>query len=96
VRVRIGFTNIEVLSFLKGQPWDDVARAYVHGLRPSEVRVSTGTLKSNAVLWRVTVMMNDKALITEITQEVEVLLPPDIENGHSLRCEMDRRGVVTP
>lgn len=87
----LGYLSIEMLTFLKGQPWDDVARAYVHGLRASEVRVSTGELKSNAKLWRVTVMVDAKARITEITQECEVALPAGIEHGHALACESDRR-----
>ena len=86
-----GFLSIEVLTFLNGQPWDDVARAYVHALRPSSTRVSAEALKSDSRLWRVTVMLDAEARITEITQEVEVALPAGIQHGHALACELDRR-----
>lgn len=87
----VGFLSIEVLAFLNGQPWDDVARAYIHALRASEVRISTGALKSDAKLWRVTVMLAPGEIIEEITQEVEVVLPAGIQHGHALACEVDRR-----
>lgn len=88
-----GYLSVEMLSFLRDQPWDDVARAYVTALRPSEVRVSTGELKSDAKPWRVTVIVDAAERITEISQEVEVELPPGIENGHALACELATRGV---
>ena len=89
--MRFGLLDVEMLPLLKGQPWDAVAQAYVHALRPSEVRVSTGLLKSDACLWRVTVMTDDDGLITSITQEVEVALPAGIKHGYALACELDRR-----
>ena len=90
-----GYLNVEMLTFLKGQPWDDVAQAYVHALRPSRVRVSTGTLQSDGHLWRVTVMTDADGRIIEITQEVEVALPAGIEHGHALACELIRRQATT-
>jgi hypothetical protein len=89
--MRLGYLSIEVLTFLNGQPWDDVARAFVHALRPSEVRVSTGELKSDAKLWRVTVMVDRESRIIGIDQEVEVVLPDGFPHGHALACELDLR-----
>ena len=87
----IGWTTIEVLPFLRGLAYDDLARSYVHALRPSEVRVSTGLLKSDAITWRVTVMVDDANTIAEITQEVEVALPSGVAHGHALDCELRKR-----
>lgn len=92
---RYGYTSIAVLDFLVGMPWDEVARAYVEALRPSEVQVtSDGVLKSNARTWRVTVHLDDKERIEAIEQEVEVPLPDGIENGYEFeRALAKRRGV---
>lgn len=81
---RVGFTSIKVLEFLNGRPWDDIALAYVHGLRPDCIRVVIGEEKCNANTWRVTVYVDDANKITGIRQEVEVWLPEGVENGHDL------------
>jgi len=86
---RVGYTVIEVLSFLKGLPYDEVARGYIYALRPSVVRVSVGLNTCDAVTWRVTVMMKDDK-IDLIEQEVEVELVL-FEHGHALRTELNRR-----
>ena len=89
---RIGFTSILVLPFLNGQPWDDLARAYVHALRPSRVRVSESWITCDAMLWRVTVMLKN-GVVAYIEQEVEVdLSSGEWQNGHELRCALLDRG----
>ncbi len=84
------FTCIEVLPFLRGKPWDWIALAYVHALRPSTIRVTDGGLKANARLWRVTVYLKEGTrLIDSIEQEVEVGLPEGISNGHGLDIALE-------
>ena len=85
---RRGFTSIEVLSFLKGHPWNDIALAYIHALFPSAIRVTNGDVTADAYLWRVTVTINEKGVIEEISQEVQVGLPEGIANGHELDCAL--------
>lgn len=80
----IGFLDLEVLPFLKGRKWDHISLAFVHSLRPSSIRVTTGLIKCDARTWRVTVMVDENNIIEEITQEVEVGLPNDIPHGDSL------------
>lgn len=88
-----GYTSIEVLQFLNGRPWDEVALAYVHALRPSKIRVnSSDCWKLDCNNWRVTILLEpDDRTIKRITQEVIVGLPEDIGNGHELECELNRR-----
>jgi hypothetical protein len=71
-----GFCHVPMLEFLNGRKWDDYAMAIVHSLRPSALRTSiTGALKCDAVMWRVTVLLNEDGTIKEIWQEAEVGLP---------------------
>lgn len=80
---RLGRTSIEVLPLLKGRPWDAVALAYVHALRPSYIRVVCGEETCDGICWRVSVYVDD-GVITKITQEVEVALPEGVKHGHAL------------
>lgn len=73
--VCISYTVIPVLEFLKGTPYDDYAKAYIYGLRPSYVRVSTGCIKCDARANRVTVYVNDDNIIEYIEQEINVAFP---------------------
>jgi len=84
------YTTIRVLEFLNGRPWDDIALAYVHALRPSMIRVTCGETTLNVILWRVTVFTDQNNIIKYIEQEVEVALPERIEHGQHLREELDR------
>jgi len=79
-----GYTDIEVLPFLKGKKWDEIAVGYVHGVRPDTIRVTTGMCKANAHPWRVTVIVDDENTILKITQEVEVALPSGVAHGEAL------------
>jgi deoxyribose-phosphate aldolase len=81
-----------VLEFLKGMPWDVFAMNYVYGLRPSRVRTSTGMLKCDAHVNRVTVMLEqDGVTIQSIEQEVEIGLLGGFDNGYDLDCELRAR-----
>ncbi len=63
--------NIPVLDGLYGKPWDDLALAFVSTLRPSFIRVTTGDIKTDSRLWRVTVWLEpDGRTIQSIDQEV--------------------------
>lgn len=79
-----GLTSITVLEFLNGLPLDKVAEGYLHALRPSTVRVSTGEVTCDCRPWRVTVLVDRAGKIQQITQEVEVeLFPQHLEyRGH--------------
>lgn len=85
---RYGYCSIKVLEFLWGRPWDDIALAFVHGLRPRSIRVVRAEETCDAMTDRVTVYVDDPkrpGIITSIRQEVEVWLPEGVENGHDLK-----------
>ena len=81
-----GFVSAEMLHFLKGRPWDEIALAYVHGLRPSFIRVTRGEWAMDARTWRVSVLVDEHNIIQRITQEIQVRLPDGVEHGHHLRA----------
>lgn len=68
-----GFTSIYVLQFLWGKPMSRIAMGYIHALRPSCLRIVESCETSDAILWRVTVHLeDDKITIRNIEQEVEI------------------------
>ena len=80
----LSYATMPVLEFLWGKPFDDAARAWITGLRPSKIRVSTGAVKCDGIPWRVTVMLAQDGTVDEITQEIKVLIPESVENGWDL------------
>ena len=78
---RIGFASIEPLPFLYEHKWDDIALAWVHGLRPSRIRVTNGWEQTDSRPWRVTVTVDDAGIIKEIRQEIQVGLPEGVNGG---------------
>ena len=68
----IGWDCIPVLEFLWGRKWDEISLAYVHSLRPSSIRVTTGEVKTDSSRWRVTIYVDDADIITKISQECEI------------------------
>lgn len=78
---RRGRTTVRCLPELVGMRWGYPALKLVHGLRPSKIRVSSGAVTTDACLWRVTVIVNDGGLITDISQEVETGLA-DWQDGN--------------
>ena len=80
---RMGYTSVEHLHFLKGEPFDDRALDFIHALRPSLIRVIKDFENSDACCWRVTVYVDYLGNIRKITQEVEVGLRT-AKNGHEL------------
>jgi len=85
----IGYASIEVLEFLKGRKWDQLALNWVHSVRPSCIRVTDCGVTCDAWGWRVTVYVDKDKTIKKITQEVEVGLTGGYENGHDLTCKTD-------
>lgn len=84
-----GHLSVEVLPCLKGKKWDEVALAYVHTLRPTSIRVTTGEVKADARDWRVTVIVDEQDIIQEVTQEVEVWLPEKVAHGAALDAALE-------
>jgi len=85
----IGYISIDMLEFLWGLPWNNLARSYVSALRPSNIRVTTGTIKLDAMPWRVTVFLeDDRRTICKIRQEVQVSLR-GAWDGSDLRNQLD-------
>jgi len=89
------YKSITVLDFLNGKPWDDLALAYVHALRPSSIRVTKGTVKCDARTWHVTVYITEDNIIEEISQEAEVGLPDGVEHGEALGVAL-QYGIDSP
>lgn len=60
-----------VAEHLIGAEWNDRSLLELHCLRPSMIRVHTGEVTTDSVLWRVTVHVDEEGYIRSITQEVE-------------------------
>lgn len=84
---RRGFQDIQHLRFLTGRPWDDVALAWVHSLRPSRIRVLRWEdgQQLDSVGWRVTVTLDEHDRIMGISQEAEVGLFEGCAHGRALQ-----------
>jgi hypothetical protein len=87
---RVGFMSLSVLEFLKGREWDEIALAYVHSLRPTAIRVTTGMMTCDGYSWRVTVIVDEENIIESIEQEVSVGLPEGVAHGCALRVALDK------
>ena len=85
----IGYLSAAVLPCLIGHKWDNVALGYVHSLRPSAIRVTTGEQTCDAYLWRVTVTVGEDNKITSVEQEVEVGLPEGVRHGYDLQQRLE-------
>lgn len=83
---RHGYQSVEQLPSLKGMLWDAVALGYIHGLRPSYIRVVPNDCAetTDSRLWRVTVYLNEDHTIKSIQQEIEVGLPEGVVHGKAL------------
>ena len=77
--------SIPILEFLTGKPWGAIALAYVHGMHPSCIRVTTGIMTLDAWRDRVTVLIDEHGIIEKITQQIEVGLPEGVMHGSALR-----------
>ncbi len=88
---RIGYSYIDILSFLIGKPWNEIALGYVHAVRPSYIRVIKGEETTDSQVWRVSVYVDHNNIIEKIKQEVEVALPNGICSGCELRAWFDMK-----
>ena len=88
-----GQTSVEVLTFLRGHPWDEVALAYACSVQPSCIRVVpfNACIHTNAVPWRLTVYLDCLDRISSCEQEVIVGLPPDVRHAHALNQLLKER-----
>lgn len=93
--VHCGWGSIKVLEFLNGKPWDNIALAYVHSLRPSSIRVTKGSITLDSRIWRVTVFVDDDNIIESVSQEVEVGLPKEVRNSEALGVALEY-GIDSP
>jgi hypothetical protein len=83
-----GWRSIPVLEFLNGRLLDEVVMAHVHALRPSMVRITEGTIKLDARIWRVTIyikLVGRRRFVRHIEQEVSIGLPKGLGHGDALR-----------
>ena len=83
-----GQTCINVLSELKGKPWDDIALAYISALRPSRIRVTSGIINLDCHLWRVTVYVDNFNIIERIEQEVRIGIPKEFNSPAALKSAL--------
>ena len=93
-RHRFGYTEVDVASCLIGNPWDDLALGILHGLSPTRIRVCPpghGT-QCDAQTGRITVYLDNDNLIDTVRQEIEIMLPADIQHGH--HADLILRGKV--
>lgn len=79
------FEVIEVLEFLKGRKWDDIALAYCTALNPTYIRVTTGIITLDARVGRITVYIDSSDNIYKITQETRIKVGDNIRSGEHLR-----------
>lgn len=90
---RYGWTVVDALPEIWGQPWDKLSQNMIRALRPSMIREVWGGTKMDHVVWRVTVWLEgseEKPFIEKIQQEVEVDLE-GVEHGHDLGIKLQER-----
>jgi len=78
------YAVIKVLPVLTGKVFDMKALDLIHSLRPSILRVTSGEIKCDSRLWRVTITVDNSNVIKDIVQEVEVGCDSGFEHGHAL------------
>jgi len=90
------FTSFQILEFLTGKPWDEVALACCTAFRPTYIRVTEGIINLDARTGRITVYIDENTkLIKKITQEVQVELPEKIVSGSALKYAIEY-GIDSP
>lgn len=81
---RSGYCTMRVLPELIGRKLDGMALGWIQALNPRGIRVTTGEVKCDSVVGRVTVVVDDRDIIMCIEQEVQVGLPPGVPNGGAM------------
>lgn len=90
------FTSFQILEFLTGKPWDEVALACCTAFNPSYIRVTDGLVNLDGRVGRITVLIDENTkLIKKITQEVRVELPEKIRSGSALMYAI-KYGIDSP
>ncbi len=91
-----GHLVLPVLTWLNGQPWDQLAQNFIVSLDPNGVQVigPDRETKTNWMTNQVTVYLDERGTIQEITQQCRVGLGGNFENGHELWLEAKRRGLL--
>lgn len=82
------YADLPVCEYLKGTKWDELALAAVSTLRPSSIRVTTGEIKCDGAMNRVTVYVDDQDIIRSIEMEVVADVEEDIQHGHALNMAL--------
>jgi hypothetical protein len=88
---RYGCLCLPVLHFLWGQPWNGLAKCFVHSLRPSAVRIAHDEVKTDSQPWRVTVWLDGYGKVDRVEQECEVGLLARHQHGLALKTEFRAR-----
>jgi len=89
--VPMGYTSIDVLPFLTGKPYDNLAWNWILALRPSCVReCRDGWVTLDACSNRVTIYIGKDNLIERISQEVSVGLI-GVHHGHDLEMATNQK-----
>lgn len=83
-----GAPMMPILPRAIGREWDDIVLGALHAYRPSSIRVTTGSMKLDSRIGRITVIVNEKNIIREILMEVDVGIPgetdEEINRNHEL------------
>lgn len=84
--MKYGFIEIDVLECLRGRPYDEIAKAFISALRPSDIRIiHNSEVHCDSFVWRVSVYLDKNQKIESIKQEVKCELPDNINNGYELK-----------
>lgn len=65
-----GYMTIPVLDFLIGAPCNNLVLAFIHGLHPTQIRVTSGEVTTDSMHGRVTVRVDKDNKIEGIEQEI--------------------------
>ena len=58
-----GCDPMRILPELMGRPWDDIALGFCHAFNPTSIRVTTGDVKCDSRLGRITVYITEQNII---------------------------------
>lgn len=87
----VSYTVIDVLQFLWDQPMNDIAMAYITGLKPTYLVINSGEIATDARPGRVHVSIDKEGKIKGIRQEISISLPDGIDHGYDLSVQLDKQ-----
>lgn len=85
---RSSLVCIEVLQFLKGHPWNEIALAFVTALEPTAIRVTTDWITADSCCGRITIYVDESNNIKAIERECRVWLPEGAQHGYDLSASI--------